>query len=67
MSSASITAASCSADPSALDLNRSSFNKILFRPRILVDVDQVDSSTSMLGQPTSMPVSTTAPGPALTR
>ncbi|ORX36225.1 FMN-dependent dehydrogenase-domain-containing protein [Kockovaella imperatae] len=43
-------------DMYTLDLNRSSFNKILFRPRVLVDVDKVDSSTVMLGQPTSMPI-----------
>ncbi len=42
--------------PSALALNRASFNQILFRPRILVDVDLVDTRTNMLGQDTTLPV-----------
>ena len=41
----------------ALDLNRKSFNWILFRPRVMVDVDVVDTSTTMLGHKTSLPVS----------
>jgi L-lactate dehydrogenase (cytochrome) len=41
----------------ALGLNRSSFNQILFRPRILVDVDVVDTRTQMMGQETTLPVS----------
>ena len=40
----------------ALDLNRKSFNYILFRPRVMVDVDVVDTSTEMMGYKTSLPV-----------
>lgn len=39
-----------------LDLNRKAWNSILFRPRILVDVDVADTSTQMLGQKTEVPV-----------
>jgi L-lactate dehydrogenase (cytochrome) len=46
------------ADLVALDLNRKAFNWILFRPRVMVDVDVVDTSTHMLGQKTSLPVGT---------
>ena len=42
--------------PAALDLNRTSFNQILFRPRILVDVEEVDTRTEFLGHETSLPV-----------
>jgi hypothetical protein len=40
----------------ALDINRRSWNRVLFRPRILIDVDEVDTSTKMLGQKTDLPV-----------
>ncbi|KZZ88270.1 Aldolase-type TIM barrel [Ascosphaera apis ARSEF 7405] len=40
--------------------NHSSFHKIGFRPKILVDVEHVDMSTTMLGQPTSAPFYVTA-------
>ncbi|KAK8861216.1 hypothetical protein IAR55_002035 [Kwoniella newhampshirensis] len=43
-------------DQYTLDLNRSAFNSILFRPRILVDVDEVDTRTTMLGQENSLPI-----------
>lgn len=39
-----------------MDLNRRAWNWVLFRPRILVDVGEVDTSTSMMGQNTSLPV-----------
>lgn len=39
----------------ALDLNRASWNQILFRPRVLVDVAKVDTSTTMMGQATAVP------------
>lgn len=39
----------------ALDLNRSAWNEILFRPRVLVDVETVDMSTSMMGHSTAVP------------
>lgn len=40
----------------ALDLNRKAFNFILFRPRVLVDVEIADTRTQMMGQDTSLPV-----------
>ncbi|KAF2280199.1 uncharacterized protein EI97DRAFT_391110 [Westerdykella ornata] len=40
--------------------NHSAFHKIWFRPRILVDVEHVDFSTTMLGTKTSMPFYVTA-------
>lgn len=43
-------------DMHSVDLNRSSFNAILFRPRYLVDMETVDVSTEMLGTKTSLPV-----------
>lgn len=44
-------------DQYTLDLNRKAFNSILFRPRVLVDVEIADTRTQMLGQDTSLPVS----------
>jgi L-lactate dehydrogenase (cytochrome) len=40
--------------------NHSAFHKIWFRPKILVDVEKVDMSTTMLGTKTSMPFYVTA-------
>ena len=40
--------------------NHSAFHKIWFRPQILVDVEHVDTSTTMLGAKTSMPFYVTA-------
>jgi isopentenyl diphosphate isomerase/L-lactate dehydrogenase-like FMN-dependent dehydrogenase len=40
----------------ALRLNRSAFNSILFRPRILIDVEACDTSCEMMGQKTSLPI-----------
>ncbi|CRG88625.1 L-lactate dehydrogenase (cytochrome) [Talaromyces islandicus] len=40
--------------------NHSAFHKIWFRPRILVDVEKVDFSTTMLGTKTAMPFYVTA-------
>ncbi|KAI4722774.1 hypothetical protein E4T48_00882 [Aureobasidium sp. EXF-10727] len=40
--------------------NHSAFHKIWFRPRILVDVENVDMSTTMLGTKVSMPFYVTA-------
>lgn len=42
-------------DP-AVDLNRKSYNQILFRPRVMIDVENVDMTTKMLGQDVSLPV-----------
>ncbi|MEP7285712.1 MAG: alpha-hydroxy acid oxidase [Chloroflexota bacterium] len=44
------------ADEITLQHNRSAFNKIALRPRVLVDVDHIDQSTSILGVPIQMPV-----------
>jgi len=43
-------------DEVALRANRSDFACIRLRPRVLVDVSQCDTSTSVLGTPVSMPV-----------
>lgn len=40
--------------------NHSAFHKIWFRPRILVDVEKIDLSTTMLGTPVSIPFYVTA-------
>ncbi|KAF9894437.1 hypothetical protein FE257_007940 [Aspergillus nanangensis] len=40
--------------------NHSAFHKIWFRPRILVDVENVDFTTTMLGTPVSIPFYVTA-------
>jgi L-lactate dehydrogenase (cytochrome) len=40
--------------------NHSAFHKIWFRPRILVDVEKIDFSTTFLGQPVSIPFYVTA-------
>jgi L-lactate dehydrogenase (cytochrome) len=40
--------------------NHSAFHKIWFRPRVLVDVENVDFSTTMLGTPVSIPFYVTA-------
>lgn len=43
-------------DETTLRRNRSSWNDVLFRPRVLVDVDEVDTRTKMMGQETTLPV-----------
>ncbi|ODN87112.1 L-lactate dehydrogenase (cytochrome) [Cryptococcus wingfieldii CBS 7118] len=43
-------------DQYTLDLNRKAFNSILFRPRIMIDVEYADTRTEMLGQETSLPI-----------
>nr|ODN85609.1 L-lactate dehydrogenase (cytochrome) [Cryptococcus depauperatus CBS 7841] len=43
-------------DQYTLDLNRNAFNSILFRPRILVDVENADTMTKMMGQDSSLPI-----------
>ncbi|KKA28915.1 hypothetical protein TD95_002494 [Thielaviopsis punctulata] len=40
--------------------NHAAFHRIWFRPKVLVDVTNVDISTSMLGHPTKMPFYVTA-------
>ncbi|KAI5301581.1 hypothetical protein KEM56_001580 [Ascosphaera pollenicola] len=40
--------------------NHSSFHKLGFRPKVLVDVEHVDTSTTMLGQHTAVPFYVTA-------
>ncbi|BEI94335.1 uncharacterized protein CcaverHIS019_0607940 [Cutaneotrichosporon cavernicola] len=43
-------------DEHSLDLNRRAWNWILFRPRVLVDVGEVDTRTSIMGCETSLPI-----------
>ncbi|KAM0308848.1 hypothetical protein ACHAPQ_012623, partial [Fusarium lateritium] len=40
--------------------NHSAFHRIWFRPQILVDVEHIDFSTTMLGTKTDIPVYVTA-------
>ena len=40
--------------------NRLAFDRVAFRPRILVDVTKVDFSTTLLGTPSSVPFYLTA-------
>ena len=40
--------------------NHSAFQKIWFRPRVLVDVEKIDASTTMLGDKVSIPFYVTA-------
>jgi len=40
--------------------NHSAYERLWFRPKILVDVSRIDFSTSILGQKTSMPIYITA-------
>ncbi|PGH10734.1 hypothetical protein AJ79_05325 [Helicocarpus griseus UAMH5409] len=47
-------------DEITLRENHSAFHKVWFRPRILVDVENVDISTTMLGTPVSVPFYVTA-------
>ncbi|KAL2255635.1 hypothetical protein VTK26DRAFT_2975 [Humicola hyalothermophila] len=47
-------------DEITLRENRSAFHRIWFRPRVLVDVEKVDFSTTMLGTPVSIPFYVTA-------
>jgi hypothetical protein len=42
--------------PTAKNWNHDSFAAVRFRPRVLRDVTQADLSTTMLGQPTSLPI-----------
>jgi L-lactate dehydrogenase (cytochrome) len=43
-------------DERTLDTNSSDFSKLEFRPRVMRDVSQLDTSTSIFGRPASMPV-----------
>ncbi|KAH6856695.1 FMN-dependent dehydrogenase-domain-containing protein [Chaetomium sp. MPI-CAGE-AT-0009] len=47
-------------DEITLRENHSAFHRIWFRPRILIDVEKVDFSTTMLGTPCSIPFYVTA-------
>jgi len=47
-------------DEITLRENHSAYHKIWFRPRVLVDVEEVDSSTSMLGSKCEVPFYVTA-------
>ncbi|WVZ87182.1 hypothetical protein U9M48_033868 [Paspalum notatum var. saurae] len=43
-------------DQWTLKQNREAFSRILFRPRVLIDVSHIDMSTSILGYKISMPI-----------
>lgn len=43
-------------DEISVQANQSDFGRIRLRPRMLVDVSQCDTSTSVLGSPVSMPI-----------
>ncbi|KAF7713947.1 FMN-dependent alpha-hydroxy acid dehydrogenase [Penicillium ucsense] len=47
-------------DEITLRENHHAFHKIWFRPRVLVDVENIDMSTTMLGTPVSIPFYVTA-------
>nr|CAB3503250.1 unnamed protein product [Digitaria exilis] len=48
--------ASAAEDEWTLQENREAFSRILFRPRILIDVSRIDISTTVLGFKISMPI-----------
>ncbi|KAA8514909.1 hypothetical protein F0562_018088 [Nyssa sinensis] len=48
--------ASGAEDQWTLQENRNAFSKILFRPRILIDVSKIDMTTAVLGFKISMPI-----------
>ncbi|XP_047948539.1 glycolate oxidase [Salvia hispanica] len=48
--------ASGAEDQWTLQENRNAFSRILFRPRILIDVSKIDTSTNVLGYNISMPI-----------
>ncbi|CAN4077024.1 unnamed protein product [Withania somnifera] len=48
--------ASGAEDQWTLQENRNAFSRILLRPRILVDVRNIDTTTSVLGFKVSMPI-----------
>src|SRR6478752_2971422 len=43
-------------DEVSLRRNREDFDRLVLRPRVLVDVSNIDTSTTVLGSPVSMPV-----------
>ena len=43
-------------DELTLDANRAAFHKVFIRPRALVDVSRIDTETTALGTPISMPI-----------
>ncbi|HEV2653974.1 MAG TPA: alpha-hydroxy-acid oxidizing protein, partial [Ktedonobacteraceae bacterium] len=45
-----------SGDEITLRENRRVFDRLWLRPRVLVNVDSIDASTSILGTPVSMPI-----------
>ncbi|MTV29067.1 alpha-hydroxy-acid oxidizing protein, partial [Nitriliruptoraceae bacterium ZYF776] len=48
--------ASGAEDQWTLEENRNAFARILFRPRILIDVSKIDMTTTILGFKLSMPI-----------
>uniref|UniRef100_A0A7S4JIJ4 L-lactate dehydrogenase (cytochrome) n=1 Tax=Paramoeba aestuarina TaxID=180227 RepID=A0A7S4JIJ4_9EUKA len=47
-------------DEITLRENRDAYNRVILRPRVLVDVSKIDMTTRILGQPTSIPLYITA-------
>jgi 4-hydroxymandelate oxidase len=45
-----------SGEERTLAANREAFNRIPLRPRVLIDVSQIDTRTTVLGQPIDLPV-----------
>ncbi|MDQ3488149.1 MAG: alpha-hydroxy-acid oxidizing protein [Acidobacteriota bacterium] len=45
-----------SGEERTLAANREAFNRIPLRPRVLIDVSQIDTRTTVLGQPLALPV-----------
>ncbi|KAM5343764.1 hypothetical protein ACJ41O_012301 [Fusarium nematophilum] len=52
--------ASAADDEITAQENHRAFHRIWFRPRVLIDVEQVDTSTTMLGTKVSIPIYVTA-------
>jgi len=47
-------------DEITLRENRAAFQRVWLKPRVLVNVKEIDTSTSLLGTPSSLPIYITA-------
>src|SRR5271165_4632884 len=50
-------------DEVTLRENRAAFERLLLRPRLLVDVSHIDLRTTLLGRPVAMPIGVAPAGP----
>ena len=50
-------------DEATLRENRAAFTRLELRPRVLVDVSQIDMQTTLLGAPVAMPIGVAPAGP----